>query len=266
MNPPLLELKGVEVTYQRSIIGISDVSLSVPAGGITAILGTNGAGKTTTLRAISGFIALDSARVSRGSVWLDGERIDQLAPNEIAGKGVSIVPEREKVFPNLTVAENLLVSQSAGISGTEGLRRTSRVYEMFPRLAQLRTRLAGLLSGGERQMLAIGSALICMPRVLLIDELSLGLAPVIVEDLTQRIIDIRHELSISILLVEQSVRLALEMSDYAYILENGQVALHGHSASLIANPEIQALYLGQARPDSPPQVADFQPATQGVNR
>jgi branched-chain amino acid transport system ATP-binding protein len=115
-------------------------------------------------------------------------------------------------------------------------------------------------------MLAIGSALICMPRVLLIDELSLGLAPVIVEDLTQRIIDIRHELSISILLVEQSVRLALEMSDYAYILENGQVALHGHSASLIANPEIQALYLGQARPDSPPQVADFQPATQGVNR
>ena len=245
MTAHLLEARGVEVTYQRSIIGVADVSLLVPEGGITAVLGTNGAGKSTTLRAISGFITMDAARVTRGSIWFDGERIDRLAPHEIARRGVALVPEREKVFPNLTVAENLAVSIAARRRGAGGSRHSA--YDLFPRLEQLRNRQAGLLSGGERQMLAIASALASEPRLLLIDELSLGLAPVIVEELADRIMDIREELALSILLVEQSAGLALGMSDYAYVLEHGSVAIEGRSSDLLADPNVQALYLGQAR-------------------
>ena len=246
MSAPLLSVEHIEVRYQRAIVGVADISLTVQAGSITAIMGTNGAGKTTTLRAISGFIALDSAQVTQGQIHFDGRRIDRLAPHEIARMGIAIVPEREKIFPNLTVDENILVSQAA--QGGRGGGRD--LYELFPRLAGMKGRLAGLLSGGERQMLAIASALSCRPRLLLIDELSLGLAPVIVEGLAQQILDIREALNLSILLVEQSAHLALEISDHAYVLENGRVALQGASPELARDPQVQALYLGGAHEEA----------------
>jgi len=241
---PLLSVDGIEVCYQRSIIGVSDISLTVMPGSITAILGTNGAGKTTTLRAISGFIGLDSARVTKGQISYQGERIDSSVPHEIARLGISIVPEREKIFPNLTVAENILVSRAAHGRRTHQGAGGQDIYALFPRLAEMKGRLAGLLSGGERQMLAIASALSCNPSLLLIDELSMGLAPVVVEDLAQQILNIRDALNLSILVVEQSAHLALEMSDFAYVFENGRVALAGRSGDLARDPSVQALYLG----------------------
>jgi branched-chain amino acid transport system ATP-binding protein len=155
-----------------------------------------------------------------------------------------LVPERDKVFPNLTVAENLAVAVSAG--ATERHRLEALVFQFFPALAQLRSRLAGLLSGGERQMLALGSAIVCKPKLLLIDELSLGLAPVVVEDLVQQVSKIREELGITILLVEQNASVALAIADYGYVLENGRVVLEGAAAELRGRREIQQSYLGQA--------------------
>jgi branched-chain amino acid transport system ATP-binding protein len=241
---PYIVLESVEVTYQRAILGVQNISLSIARNSATAILGANGAGKTTTLRAMSGFIALDQARVTKGSISFDGERIERALPHEIARRGIVLVPERDKIFPNLTIAENLVVSRGHAATLTERRQREALVYDMFPRIAQLRSREAGLLSGGERQMLAIGSALVCMPKVLLIDELSLGLAPVIVGDLCRRIADIRRELAITIVIVEQSARIALDMADYGYVLENGVVALEGPAEELKSNRRIQDLYLG----------------------
>jgi branched-chain amino acid transport system ATP-binding protein len=211
-----------------------------------AILGTNGAGKTTTLRAISGFLGIDDARVTEGAITFKGMRISNRTPHDIAGRGIVLVPEREKVFPNLTVAENLAapVPRAAGWSGWR--RLDERAYHFFPRLAELRDRTAGLLSGGERQMLAIGAALMCRPQLLLVDELSLGLAPVVVQDLTRRLTAIRDDLDIAILLVEQSAAVALEIADYAYVMENGRVVLDGDRERLKGHQDVQEFYLGQA--------------------
>src|SRR5215471_18758101 len=179
MTTAVLQVDKIEVVYKRVITAVQGVTLSVGERQIVAILGTNGAGKTTTLRAISGFLGVDDARISEGSITFKGTRIYNELPHKITGRGIVLVPEREKVFPNLTVAENLAAPVSrAARSGEE------RAYHFFPRLAELRSRAAGLLSGGERQMLAIGAALMCGPQLLLVDELSLGLAPVVIKDLT----------------------------------------------------------------------------------
>ena len=211
-EPALLMVEKLEVVYHRAITAVRGISLSVRKGQIVAILGTNGAGKSTTLRAISGFLGIDDARVTDGSVTFNGKRIENRQPNEVTRLGIALVPEREKVFPNLTVVENL----TAPFSPSRYNRRDSEniAYQFFPRLAELRTRTAGLLSGGERQMLALASALVCRPQLLLVDELSLGLAPVVVEELIGRLAQIRHELGITIVIVEQSAAVALSVADY----------------------------------------------------
>jgi branched-chain amino acid transport system ATP-binding protein len=243
---PLLTVEKLEVVYHRAITAIQGISLQVLPGQIVSILGTNGAGKTTTLRAISGFLGLDDARVTEGAVTFKGKRIENRAPHQITSLGIVLVPERDKVFPNLTVAENLSAAVSRRVSTAERKRFEALVFQYFPRLGDLQSREAGLLSGGERQMLAIGGALVCAPELLLVDELSLGLSPVAVEDLMQRVVEIRRELGISIILVEQNAVVALEVADYGYVLENGRVVLDGDSARLSNHQDIREFYLGQA--------------------
>jgi branched-chain amino acid transport system ATP-binding protein len=242
--PPglLLRLEGVEVVYHRVITAVQGVSLAVPKGGIVALLGTNGAGKTTTLRAISGFIGLDDARVTEGAIVFAGERIENRPPHRVTALGIALVPERSKVFENLTVAENL----EAVVPRRAAPRRhdAEAIYALFPALARLRSREAGYLSGGERQMLAIGSALACAPDLLLVDELSQGLAPVIVEELAARLERVRAELGTTVLLVEQNARIALDIADHGYVMENGRIVLDGTPERLRAHADIREFYLG----------------------
>ena len=235
-----LKLEKVEVAYHRVLTAVQGISLEVPAGSIVALLGTNGAGKTTTLRAISGFIGLDDARVTEGSIAWRGERIENRAPHEITSRGIALVPERNKVFENLSVAENL----EAAVSRPDAPRLAEAVWEYFPALVPLRARQAGYLSGGERQMLAIGSALACAPRLLLVDELSQGLAPLVVQELLARLQTIRKDLGMTLLLVEQNAAVALDVADYAYVMENGRIVLDGTPQKLRGHEDVQEFYLG----------------------
>jgi branched-chain amino acid transport system ATP-binding protein len=240
----LLTVEKLEVVYHRTITAVQGISLTVNKGQIVAILGTNGAGKSTTLRAISGFLGIDNARVTDGSIMFNGQRLENRQPNDITRLGIALVPERDKVFPNLTVAENI----AAPFSPSRYNRRDGEnlIHQFFPRLLELRNRTAGLLSGGERQMLALAGALICRPELLLVDELSLGLAPVVVEDLIERLAQIRRELGITIVIVEQSAAAALSIADYGYVLENGRIVLDGEAKRLREHSDIQEFYLGQA--------------------
>jgi branched-chain amino acid transport system ATP-binding protein len=241
----LLAVDKLEVVYQHAITAVQGVTLAVAPGQIVALIGTNGAGKTTTLRAISGFLGIDDARVTEGTIAFRGQRIENQPPHQTTRLGIVLVPERDKLFPNLTVAENLAAPAPANTTAAERRRREALVYEFFPRLADLKGRTGGLLSGGERQMLAMGSALVCRPELLLIDELSLGLAPVVVADLARRLTEIKRELGISILMVEQNAAVALEIADCGYVMESGRVVLDGDAARLRGHPEIQEFYLGQ---------------------
>ena len=247
MSDALLQVEKIEVVYKRVITAVQGVTLSVQPKQIVALLGTNGAGKTTTLRAISGFLGVDDARVTAGTITFRGTRIENGLPHTIAGRGIVLVPEREKVFPNLTVAENLTAPVPRRASAAMRKQLQEHAYHFFPRLAELRARVGGLLSGGERQMLAIAGALMCRPELLLVDELSLGLAPVLVQELTRRLLTIRDELGIAILLVEQSAAAALEIADHAYVMENGRVVLDGDRERLKSHQDVQEFYLGQSR-------------------
>ena len=240
----LLSIDKLEVVYQRVITAVQGITLAVHAGQIVALLGTNGAGKSTTLRAISGFLGIDDAQVTQGTITFRGEHIENRSPNEITRRGIVLVPERDKVFPNLTVAENLVAPVARGVNGPERARREALVYRFFPQLGNLKNRIAGLLSGGERQMLALGSAIVCQPELLLVDELSLGLAPVVVEDLLGRLIEIKRELGITILIVDQSATSALAIADYGYVMENGRIVLDGTPERLRAHADVQEFYLG----------------------
>ena len=241
MSELMLKVEKLEVTYQRVITAVQGVSLEVPPGALVAILGTNGAGKTTTLRAISGFIGLDDAEVTEGAIRHKGERIEREPPHRITARGIVLVPERNKVFENLSVADNL---EAAHRAGADRRRLAGRVYEFFPRLAELRRREAGLLSGGERQMLAIGTALMCEPGLLLVDELSQGLAPLLVKQLMERLQTIRRELGMTVLLVEQNARMALDVADYGYVMENGRVVFDGTPERLRSHADVAEFYLG----------------------
>ena len=244
MTSALLAIEKLEVVYQRAITAVQGITLAVDAGQIVALLGTNGAGTRTRLRAISGFLGLDDARVTEGAISFKGTRIENRPPHENTRRGIVLVPERDKVFPNLTVAENLIAPVPRGTSLAEHRRREALVYQFFPRLGELKTRIGGLLSGGERQMLALASALVCRPELLLVDELSLGLAPVVVEDLLRRLIEIRRERGLPILIVEQSATVAREIADYGYVMENGRIVLDGTAERLRSHPDIQEFYLG----------------------
>jgi branched-chain amino acid transport system ATP-binding protein len=245
MGEILLQLDGLGVVYHRVVTAVQGVSLQVRRGQIVALLGANGAGKTTTLRAISGFIGLDDARVVEGRILHRGEAIENRAPYDVTARGIVLVPERSKIFENLTVAENL--DANVPRPGTDRRQLEKAVYEYFPALRRLKDREAGYLSGGERQMLGIGSALMCAPELLLIDELSLGLAPLVVLELLQILRTIRDTLGTTILLVEQNSQIALEVADYAYVLENGRIVLGGTPAELTENQEIREFYLGQGK-------------------
>ena len=238
---PLLALENVEVVYHRVATAIQSVSLQVPERGLVALLGTNGAGKTTTLRAISGFLGADDAAIVAGRVVFLGETLNGRRPHEVARRGVVLVPERDKVFETLTVQENLRALVPG--SGREGVD-LERVLHYFPVLADRRRQVAGYLSGGERQMLSLAAALLCRPRVLLVDELSFGLAPLIVENLMTLVRRLRDELGIAVLLVEQNAGAALDIADHGYVMEHGRIVYDGPRERLLAHEDVREFYLG----------------------
>ncbi len=234
---PLLRVTEVESYYGR-IRALKGVSLEVPAGSVVALLGANGAGKTTTLRTISGLL-----RPARGAVEFDGRRIDRVGAERLVRERMAHVPEGRQVFPELTVRENLRMGAYTR-RDRQGIEADlARVYDLFPRLAERRDQLAGYMSGGEQQMLAIGRALMAKPRLLLLDEPSLGLAPLLVKEIFRIIAEIRAA-GTTVLLVEQNVHMALSVADYGYVLETGRVALADTSDALRQREEVQHSYLG----------------------
>jgi len=242
--PALLMVDKLEVVYHRVATAIQGVTLRVPAGRIVTLVGPNGAGKTTTLRAISGFLDADDARITDGAVRFDGDVINGWAVHKAVRRGLVLVPEREKVFESLTVQENLEAGYRAPHPRTPAVD-VAQVLSHFPALAARRGQLAGLLSGGERQMLAIGAALLCQPRLLLVDELSLGLAPLVVKHLMEALVRLRDELGLTVLLVEQNVRAALAVADYGYVIEHGRIVYDGTAERLRGHEDIQEFYLGR---------------------
>jgi branched-chain amino acid transport system ATP-binding protein len=240
--PALLDIRGAEVTYEKVELAIQGVTVHVPAGQVIVVLGANGAGKTTLLRAIAGFLPGEHARVTDGEIIFDGARIENWAPHRTARRGIVMVPEREKIFPTLTVRENLKAGMRARGAAHEELQ--ALVHDIFPVLDQKAGHVAGYLSGGERQMLAIASALLCDPRVLLIDELSLGLAPNLVEELFDLVKQISQRRNLTVLIVEQNAVAALRIADYAYVLESGRIVLDGTPERLLAHEDVREFYLG----------------------
>jgi branched-chain amino acid transport system ATP-binding protein len=244
---PSLEVSGIEVVYHRAALAIQGVSLTVGPARIVALLGPNGAGKTTTLRAVSGFLGADDAAITRGTVVYDGRRLEGRAPHEIVRHGLVLVPEREKIFETLTVEENLATAVASRRAPGGPRQARQQVLEYFPVLAERRRQIAGYLSGGERQMLAIARALLCAPRLLLVDELSLGLAPLVAEHLLEIIARLRAELGVAILLVEENASAVLEIADYGYVIEHGRIVYEDTAARLREHTDIQEFYLGRAR-------------------
>ena len=233
----LLEVRDAVVNYGK-IAAVRGISLSVSKGGIATLIGANGAGKTTTLRAISGL-----EKLSTGKILLDGERIDGLPPDVIVAKGIAHVPEGRRVFPDLTVEENLRTGAYLRKDQKTVSSDLASIFERFPRLLERRRKFAKTLSGGEQQMLAIGRALMAQPRLLLMDEPSMGLAPVVVDEIAVIIQQISGT-GVSIVLVEQNAELALGLADYAYVLETGAVALEGKASALHDDDHVRAAYLG----------------------
>ena len=233
----LLEIQEASVHYQK-VAALKQVSMAVPEGGIVTIIGANGAGKSTTLRAISGL-----EKVSGGEIRFAGERIDGLAPEKIVARGIAQVPEGRRVFPDLTVQENLNTGAFLRRDKQAIARDLDRVFGHFPRLRERRGQWAKTLSGGEQQMLAIGRALMAAPKLLLLDEPSMGLAPVMVQEIAEIILAIAKD-GVPVVLVEQNAELALRLADYAYVLETGSIALEGPSAELHENDHVRRAYLG----------------------
>jgi branched-chain amino acid transport system ATP-binding protein len=240
---PILEARNVEVVYSDVIVVLRGVSLSVPEGGVVALLGANGAGKTTLLRAMTNLLTVHRGEVTKGSIELDGERITGLDPVAIVRRGVTQVMEGRRIFAELTVDENLRAGAFTRRNKSEVRASYERVMALFPKLAGRRRDTAGYLSGGEQQMLAIARALMASPRVLLLDEPSLGLAPIVTQQIRDIIVDINRQ-GTSILLVEQNATMALSIANYGYVLENGRVVKDGPAADLLADRDIQEFYLG----------------------
>jgi branched-chain amino acid transport system ATP-binding protein len=234
----LLSLRDVEASY-GPVEALRGVSIDVPSGGIVAVLGANGAGKSSTLRAISGLL-----RPARGHIEFEGRRIDRLAPEKIVQLGVSQVPEGRQIFSEMTVMENLRLGAYTRRDGSGVKHDLDRVFSYFPVLGERRKQQAGLLSGGEQQMLAIGRALMARPRLLLLDELSLGLAPLLVRDIFRIVKAINEAEGLTILLVEQDAKAALDIAGRGYVLETGRVVLEDSAALLRENEAVRRSYLG----------------------
>ncbi|MBI4671049.1 MAG: ABC transporter ATP-binding protein [Chloroflexi bacterium] len=240
-NGSLLKLNNIEVMYHRVILVLKGVSLQVPQGSVVALLGANGAGKSTTLKAISGLLRHEDGAVTDGSIEFLGQRIDKRSGEDAARMGIVQVIEGRRVFEHLSVEENLRVGGHLRGTNKRGLER---VYAYFPRLAQIRARQAGLCSGGEQQMLVIGRALMAQPKLLLLDEPSLGLAPLMIKEIFEIITRLNQDEGLPILLVEQNAKLALRVASYAYVLENGRVVMDGQAEQLKENADIKEFYLG----------------------
>jgi branched-chain amino acid transport system ATP-binding protein len=233
----LLEVEGIEVRFGK-VVALKGISLVAPEGGIVAVIGANGAGKTTTLRAISGI-----TRIAAGTIRFAGARIDGLPPERIVAAGIAQVPEGRRVFPDLTVMENLRTGAYLRRDAKAVTADLDDVFARFPRLAERRRQWARTLSGGEQQMLAIGRALMAAPRLLLLDEPSMGLAPVMVEEIARIVVDISRR-GVPVVVVEQNAGMALDLAGHAYVLETGRVALEGPAAELRANDHVRRAYLG----------------------
>ena len=243
----LLSLKNVEAVYMGVIQVLRAVSLEVDMGSITALLGANGAGKSTTLKAISGLLHTEEGKVSDGSIDFEGQRIDKQSPVEIARLGITQVMEGRRLFEHLTVEENIMsgVFARGGTDGQKGEKEDLKmVYGYFPKLVDLRHHTSGYLSGGEQQMLVIGRALMTRPKLMLLDEPSLGLAPLLVKEIYDIIQRINQQQKTSILLVEQNARMALSVADYGYVMETGRIVLDAPAQKLKDNEDIREFYLG----------------------
>ena len=241
----MLQVNNIEVIYDHVILVLKGVSLEVPEGSIVAILGANGAGKSTTLKSISNLLQAERGEVTKGSIQFDDFEVHDLSPNELVTRGCIQVMEGRHVFEHLTVEENLLTGAYTRKSGrSEIAEELEKTYSYFPRLKERRTSQAGYTSGGEQQMLALGRALMSKPKMILLDEPSMGLAPQLVEEIFEIVKDLNQREGVSFLLAEQNTNIALRYSDYGYVLENGRIVMDGEGAELLENEDIKEFYLG----------------------
>ncbi len=241
----MLAVRNIEVIYDHVILVLKGVSLDVPKGGIVALLGANGAGKSTTLKSISNLLRAERGDVTKGTIEYKGQRIDGLTPNDLVKRGVIQVMEGRHCFGHLTVEENLLTGAYTRGDGRAAIARDlEKVYAYFPRLKERRKSQAGYTSGGEQQMTAIGRALMAAPETILLDEPSMGLAPLLVEEIFEIVARLNKEQGVSFLLAEQNTSIALRHAHYGYILENGRVVLDGTAEALRGNEDVKEFYLG----------------------
>jgi len=240
----MLKVKNIEVVYNDVILAVRGISLEVPQKNIVVLLGSNGAGKSTTLKAISNVLDIEEGKIEEGAIEFDGRRIDGLTPESIIRMGILQVPEGRGIFDDLTVFENLRIGAFTRHDFNQVRSDLEAVLNYFPVLRDRQSQLAGYLSGGEQQMLAIARALMAKPKVLMLDEPSLGLAPLVIRDIFQIIRKINREEGTAILLVEQNANIALSISDYGYIMENGKIVLDGLSEKLMKNEDVKEFYLG----------------------
>ncbi|MFL5172212.1 MAG: ABC transporter ATP-binding protein [Microvirga sp.] len=243
----ILVVNNIEVIYDHVILVLKGVSLSVPRGGIVALLGANGAGKSTTLKAISNLLRTERGEVTKGSIEFEGERVDKATPNALVRRGCIQVLEGRHCFGHLTIEENLLTGAFTRRDGNAAIRRdVEMIYDYFPRLRQRRGAMAGYTSGGEQQMCAIGRAMMSRPKMILLDEPSMGLAPQIVEEIFEIVRKLNVTENVSFLLAEQNTNMALKYATYGYILETGRVVMDGPAKSLRENEDVKEFYLGIA--------------------
>ncbi len=240
----LLAVKNIEVIYDHVILVLKGVSLRIREGGIVSLLGANGAGKSTTLKAISGLLRTERGEVTKGSIEFAGEPIHRRDPTDIVRRGMIQVMEGRRVFEHLTVEENLLTGAYTRRNGQSLKRDLERVYAYFPRLAERRSVRAGYISGGEQQMLAIGRALMAHPRLMLLDEPSMGLAPMLVQEIFGIVHRLNRDEKVAVLLAEQNAAMALRFAQYAYVMENGRIVLDGDAKTISENEDIKEFYLG----------------------
>lgn len=240
----MLELNNIEMIYNKVILVLKGVSLQVPEGGIVALLGANGAGKTSTLKCISGLEHAEEGEVTRGQILFAGRQIEQVDPTEIVRLGIVQVVEGRKVLEHLTVEQNLLVGSHLRNDMDAVRNDIQLVYRYFPALKALRNNISGYLSGGEQQMLVVGRAFMARPKLMILDEPSLGLSPLLVKEIFQVLKELNEKEGITLLLVEQNVKIALSIAQHAYIMENGRIVLDGTAAELLQNEDIKEFYLG----------------------